>query len=201
MLSGCCLCVVLEPANGCSPPARDPFDTTREARFDASPCSRSASMLPRRLRFGLDGEAAVPDAERLPVPSSSSSSGWALCLLPSTCAGGMDENGNAASLEADVADKERLGADDGEYWDCSGGRVCGIGVWEDEAGLEEAKVGWADGFSDSDGIWIGRSLGGWSATAIEFGSVGPMDVPTEDLEVGKRSCACRHRKKDNIVRG
>jgi len=98
-------------------------------------------MLPRRLRFGLDGEAAMPGAERLPVPPSSSSSSWALCLLPSTCAGGIDEDDNAAFLEAGVVDEERLGAEDVEYWDCSGGRVRGIGAWEDEPGMEEAKVG------------------------------------------------------------
>lgn len=195
MVSDCCLCVVLEADNGCSPPAPDPLDTTREARLDGSPLSRSASMLPRRLRFGLDGEAAVPDAERLPVPPSSSSSSWALCLLPRTCAGGIDENDSAASLMADVAGRERPDADDVEYWGCSGGRVCGIGTWGKEAVFEDAKVGWAGGISESDGIWIGGSLGVWSATAIELGSAGPMHVPAEDLEVGKRSCACRQHKK------
>lgn len=191
MASGCGLCDVLEPASGWSPPARTPLDAALEARLDGSPLSRSVSMLPRRLRFWFEG-AAVPDAE-VPVPPSSPSSEWALCLLPRTCAGGMDEGGGAASREPDAAGTERLEADDVGFgfgfWACRGGSCGGTGGWAEGALCKDSNGGWVGRLSESDGIWIEAWLGGWSATAIEFGFCGTQ-VPAEDSE---GSCEGRGR--------
>ncbi len=104
-------------------------------------------MLPRRLRLRVGWEAEVPDAWSCASPSSSSSDS-PLCLLPSICVGGKDDDDRVASRGPVPAREARLETEGVGLWGCT----AGVGVWADSVVLWDTERSGASGRSEADEI-------------------------------------------------